>query len=182
VRFTVNGREAGATIHLAESAGKIEIEAEAKSQLPYDRLEIVVNGRVVADSTPSGPLHQARIAIEHPLKESSWIAARAVEDLAPYRAKGVEFSKIHMPRGTRVGDYYGTRRPETVFAHTSPVYVLLEGREIRSRDDADYYIRYMDKSIEWLEKEGKFARPSDKQATLDAFREGRARWLRRRDG
>lgn len=115
------------------------------------------------------------------MKESCWVAARAIEDPAPYRARGVEFSKIHVPSGTRLSDYYGTRRPETVFAHTSPVYVLLGGRAIRSRDDADYYIRYMDKSIAWLEKDAKFAKPADKEATLEAFRQGRARLVSRRD-
>jgi hypothetical protein len=35
--------------------------------------------------------------------------------------------------------------------------------------------------VEWLEGQGRFARPSDKRATLDAFREGRAKWLRRQE-
>jgi hypothetical protein len=33
----------------------------------------------------------------------------------------------------------------------------------------------MDKAIEWLETEGKFARAGDKQASIEAFRLGRAR-------
>jgi hypothetical protein len=87
---------------------------------------------------------------------------------------GIDFTTVHIDRGTLLSNYYGTRRPETVFAHTSPVYVMLDGDPIRSWDDANYYIRYMDQSIEWLNREAKFARQSDQQATLEAFRKGRA--------
>jgi hypothetical protein len=102
-----------------------------------------------------------------------------LEDSTTYRAKEVNLRSIHQTRGTLHGDYYGTRRPETVFAHTSPVYVLREGRTIRSQDDAEYYVRYLDAAIAWLEKNGNFARPSDKTATLEAFREGQRVYRRR---
>jgi hypothetical protein len=77
---------------------------------------------------------------------------------------------IHQPLGTLPGNYYGTRRPETVFAHTSPVYVLC---------DAGYYVRYLDLAIAWLDRNGNFARPSDKTATLEAFRAGQRVYRRR---
>jgi hypothetical protein len=35
---------------------------------------------------------------------------------------------------------YGTRRPENVFAHTPPVYATVDGRPVRSWDDAQYYV------------------------------------------
>jgi len=139
----------------------------------------VVNGQTVADSTPGGRNHHAQIHLERRLEGSCWIAARVVEDLGPYRDRGVAFSKVHAAAGTLLGNYFGTRRPETVFAHSSPCYVILDGKPIRSWDDAGYYVRYMDQSIQWLESEGKFARPSDKHATIEAFRQGRARWLAR---
>ena len=81
---------------------------------------------------------------------------------------------MHIAQGTRLGDYYGTRRPETVFAHSSPVYVIRDEKPIRSQADAEYYVRYVDNAIHWLETEAKFARPADKQASIAAFEEGRA--------
>lgn len=178
--FTVNGCEAGETLEL--KSGKtnvVRIHASAESQLPYDRLEIVANGRIIAEASPGRTNHRAEIHLEHKAAGSGWIAARAVEDARGYRERGVAFQKIHQAGGTLLGDYFGTRRPETVFAHTSPCYVVVDGRPIRNWDDAGYYIRYMDQSIQWLERQGKFARPSDKQATLDAFRQGRAKWVTR---
>jgi hypothetical protein len=38
---------------------------------------------------------------------------------------------------------------------------------------------YLESAIAWLEKEGKFAKPSDKKATLEAFREGQRLWRKR---
>ena len=83
------------------------------------------------------------------------------------------------PKGTLVSDYYGTRRAETVFAHSSPVYVIRDEKPIRSWEDADYYARYIDNSIRWLETEAKFASRADKQASIQAFEQGRAIYSRR---
>ncbi len=91
-----------------------------------------------------------------------------------YRKRGVDFQEIHVPRGTRLSDYYGTRRPETVFAHSSPVYLIRDGAPIRSWEDAEYFVRYLNNGIHWLETEAKFARPADKQASKEAFAQGRA--------
>jgi hypothetical protein len=178
--FSVNGAEPGARLSLSSSHDKVvRITAKAVSQLPYHRLELICNGRVIADASPSGSDYTAEIHLEHRLDKSSWFAARALEEMGPYRSMGIDFTTVHIDRGTLLSNYYGTRRPETVFAHTSPVYVMLDGDPIRSWDDASYYVRYMDQSIDWLTKEGEFAHPSDKQATLEAFRKGRAIYKRR---
>lgn len=177
--FTVNGRPPGESLEVSSRNPVLRVHASAQSQLPYDRLEIVVNGAVIADSSPSGVEHRASIDIEYPVKESCWIAARVLEDSGTYRAKEVNMRTMHQARGTLHGDYYGTRRPETVFAHTSPVYVLLNRQPIRSQEDAEYYVRYLDNAIAWLDKQGNFARPSDKTATLEAFRAGQRVYRRR---
>jgi hypothetical protein len=173
--FTVNGREPGAVLELDSRRHKVlELQAVAESQLPYDRLEIVVNGTAVADASPTGGRHRAEIRLEHPFGASCWVAARAYENLDSYRARGVDFSKIHVEEGTRQGNYYGTRRPEGVFAHSSPVYVIRDREPIRSWDDAQYYIRYLDSSIHWLKTSAKFARPADRNASIQAFLAGKA--------
>ncbi len=108
------------------------------------------------------------------MRQSCWLAARVCEDLDGYRKRGVDFREVHVSRGTRLSDYYGTRRPETVFAHSSPVYLIRDGAGIRNWEDAGYFVRYMDNSIHWLETEAKFARPADKLASIQAFIKGRA--------
>jgi hypothetical protein len=175
----VNGAGPGSRLQLSSQQNTLRIRASAESQLRYDRLELVCNGRVVAAESPTGSRHRAEISLEYPMTESSWIAARAVEDLGGYRAENFDFTTVHATQGPDLGNYYGTRRPETVFAHSSPVYVSLDQKPIRNWEDALYYVRYMDQSIAWLSEEGNFASRSDKQATLEAFQQGRAIFERR---
>jgi hypothetical protein len=178
--FAVNGRDSGASLRLSSARDKVlRIHAAAESQLAYHHLEIVANGEVIAEATPSGPRHRAKIDIEYPIRRSCWIAARAYEDIGSYRSRGLDFSKVHSEQGTMHGDYYGTRRPETVFAHSSPVYVTLDDKPVRSWDDAQYYVRFLDNCIQWLETEAKFARPSDKRSSIEAFQAGRAIYVKR---
>jgi hypothetical protein len=44
-----------------------------------------------------------------------------------------------------------------IFAHTSPVYAIVDGKPIRSWDDAQYYVGYMQHAIDWLKTEARFA-------------------------
>jgi hypothetical protein len=178
--FTVNGQEPGAILNLnSRATSVVRIHAVAESQLPYSRLEIVVNGEAVADSTPMGAHYRSEIHLEHPVRRSCWIAARAYEDPSTYTSRGTSFTEVHAAHGTLFGNYYGTRRPETVFAHSSPVYVIRDHEPIRSWGDAQYYVRYIDRSMEWLRTQAKFAHPQDRQASLDAFLTARAVYQKR---
>ena len=180
ISFSVNGSAPGSRIATSSKRGStLEISATADSQLPYHHLEVVCNGRVIAEATPSGKTHHAEIRLEHPIQNSCWIAARAFEDIRGYRAKGLDFSKVHSETGTLLGNYYGTRRPETVFAHTSAVYVMRDGEPIRNWDDAQYYIRFMDSAIQWIKTEARFASENDKQDSINAFLAGRAIYQKR---
>jgi hypothetical protein len=180
LHLEANGHEPGATVRLdGKQDTVIEILASADSQLPYSRLEIVCNGKVIAETSPLGPRHHAEIRLEHPIRGSCWVAARALEDIDPYRKAGFDFTEVHAPRGTLHGNYYGTRRPETVFAHSSPIYLIRNGEAIRSWEDADYYARYLDRCIRWLETDGRFASESDRQSTIAAFQEARTVYLKR---
>lgn len=93
--FTVNGRSPGGLIEVTPKKPVVQIQASVQSQLPYDRLEIVVNGTVAADSSPSGLRHRASIHLEYPVRDSCWIAARVLEDSGTYRAKQVNLRAIH---------------------------------------------------------------------------------------
>ncbi|MCP5115051.1 MAG: CehA/McbA family metallohydrolase, partial [bacterium] len=97
--FTVNGAEPGARLNVTTKQRTLEIHARAESQLPYHHLEIVANGRVIAEATPSGERHTAEINIEHPLEASAWIAARAFEDIGGYRARQLDFTTVHIDEG-----------------------------------------------------------------------------------
>ena len=171
--FTVNGQEAGSLLRFDSRRDKVvKIHATAESQLPYDRLEIVSNGQVIAQTSPSGIRHRAEIHVEHPVNRVAG-SQRARWRTWSVSARGSAFSTVHVDKGTLLSDYFGTRRPETVFAHSSPVYALRDGEPIRSWDDAQYYIHYIDNCIQWLKRDARFSKLGDKEASIEAFLKGR---------
>src|SRR5207253_5554702 len=118
----------------------IKIIAEVYSQLPVDRLEIVANGEVIAEKVIEKGQHYAKLEIEYKAGKSVWIAARTHQYNQKDMISGVSFAKRRDLGGgpTLLNRYYGTLRPETAFAHTSPVYVMVDNKPIRSAKDAEY--------------------------------------------
>jgi TolB protein len=142
--FTVEGREAGGEIKLPDGAqNKVRVQAAVRSQVPVDKVEILVNGQPVARIADwSKPFSR-----EIPLKQSSWIAVRA---LGP--AHRLAMNDAH------------------VFAHTSPVYVTIGEKPISSPEDARFYIDWIDKLIARVEEQGRFATSERKADVIRLFR------------
>jgi hypothetical protein len=61
-----------------------------------------------------------------------------------------------------------------VFAHTSPVYVIVDGRGAASADDAAYFVEWIDRFIELAVREGRYPSDEARDAVLATFAEGRA--------
>src|SRR5262249_1566957 len=54
ISFTVNGHGPGSVINLTSKSERVRVHAEARSIVPFDRLEVILNGEVVADRAASG--------------------------------------------------------------------------------------------------------------------------------
>ena len=141
VFFTANGREPGEEIRLPARPQNVRVKAEVRSHTPLDKIEVVVNGRVVL-SRPSGPVDE-----EIPLDRSSWIAVRA---LGPWHRLILNDVQA--------------------FAHTSPVYVLLGGQRIASASDARFHIDWIERLIARIQERGKFSTPERKQEVIELCR------------
>ena len=74
--MTVNGQDPGATISLKHKANVVRIEVEVQSVTPFDRLQVLHNGEVIADTATVGEHKTARIEAEIPIVSSGWLAAR----------------------------------------------------------------------------------------------------------
>ncbi len=114
-----NQHEPGDTIALPKSGGEVNISVQAFSDQPLTSLGIVINGEVIAsDAKVSGST--GAFTLKHRIEEGAWIAARCSardellsdEELDVYRIEG----------GT------STRPSRHRFAHTSPVYVTVDGK------------------------------------------------------
>ncbi|MBI1790165.1 MAG: carboxypeptidase regulatory-like domain-containing protein [Acidobacteria bacterium] len=140
----VDGRGPGSTV----AAGAVlRVTAQAISRLPFDRLEIVQDGEVVAEQSAVGG-REARLEREIPTAHGGWLAARAVS-----RAK--------------------THALTTVFAHTSPVYLRIEGTPHRRAQDAGAFVDEIEESLRFIRKSYKFASQADLAVAVGRFEQGR---------
>jgi hypothetical protein len=76
--FTVEGRDPGILLQLPAGGQTVRVRAEAKSLTPLERVEVVVNGEVVAQGSD---VFEAEV----PNNAPGWLAARCV---GPYDDKG----------------------------------------------------------------------------------------------
>jgi len=172
--FKVDNKPPGSILEGSSNKGH-RLQAEVWSQMPIDRLEIIANGELVAEvSIPEGAFHAA-IDIKYQTEESVWLAARAYQLTQKDTRNGLSMSQRRNSGGgpTYLNRYYGTLRPEVTFSHTSPVYIQIEGQPVRSRDDANYFVRYLQNVINWLDESGSFPTEEAKQEVLKAFEQGK---------
>lgn len=174
ISFKVDDQGPGSII---DASGKrsYKITAEVWSQFPIDRLEIVVNGELLAEKAIAAGESHAQLEVTYSTEKSAWVAARAYQFSRSYTNKGLSFSQRRDAGGgpTIFNQYFGTLRPETIFAHTSPVYLMVDALPVKSPEDANYFVRYLDNSIRWLEESGNFPSETAKGEVLDTFMEGR---------
>lgn len=170
--FTVNGQEPGAQL---SGPGPYHLKAEVWSQLPIDRLEIIANGELIAEKAVAPGEPYTLLEMDFQPTESVWLAARAHQFSRRDAREGVSFAERRDAGGgpTLFNRYFGTLRPQTLFAHTSPVYLTLDQHPVRSRADALYFVQYLDNALKWLDQKGSFPDEAAKMEVLQAFQKGR---------
>jgi hypothetical protein len=142
LRFTVDGQEPGAELRFSTGA-TVNASVTVSSHLPYDTVEVVANGQVIASGR--GPT----LRVSHKLSESAWLAARV---RGPYHRL--------LPND------------RFLYAHTSPVYCYVAGQPIRVREDARFFVEWIDKLIAMAEKRGRYQNDTQRQEVLALFRKG----------
>jgi TolB protein len=145
----VNGKQPGEELKFTEGAEqKVRVQATLATQIPVDVFEIVVNGKVVS-SRPLAGSKNATIDEQITLGRSSWLAARA---LGP---------------GHRL-----VLNDVQAYAHTSPVHIVLGGRKLVVRDDAHFFVDWIERLIARVEERGRFTTPEHKKEVIDLFHRG----------
>ena len=107
----------------------MEVRAEVKSFVPFHRLEIVLNGRVVASREDSKGTREMILREKVRVAGAGWLAARCSSQL----------------------ETVTTWWPMRVCAHTSPVYLRLPGQEVFSEPAAAYLLTLIEGSLAWVE-------------------------------
>ncbi|MDP6442166.1 MAG: CehA/McbA family metallohydrolase [Pirellulaceae bacterium] len=118
--FKVNGKMSGETIELGKP-GDVKLSATVRSHHPLDRVEVIVNGKVIHSEKLDSPQQQVVVERAIAVDRSGWIAVRAQGPSHPDQPSG------------------------SVFGHTSPVYLHVADRPVDAREDAAYFVRWIDR-------------------------------------
>ena len=151
--LVVNDRSPGDEI-LLDREEEVVVRGTVSSQVPLERIDVIVNGTPVHTISPGG---KETVDSTHRIviKESSWIALRALG-----------------PRHRLI------LNDTQAYAHTSPVYVTVAGRPVHVADDVRFYREWVERLIARTETRGRFATPERKAEVLALFRKG-LDWYRR---
>ena len=128
----------------------MQVTATVESYVPFDRIEILVNGKVVSqDQLPKSNtaelrIHQRELKVE--IDRSSWIALR-----------------VRGPDHPLVFD-------GPAWAHTSPIYVEVAGQKISSPEDAAYFVDWIEQLLRVVAARNRYATVEDRQGVEALFR------------
>jgi len=126
--FHAEGHPPGSEIMLPPGGGTLEVHAEAKSFVPIHRMDIVLNGQVVASREHREGVREMSLKEKVRVKGPAWLAARCGS----------------LTERT-------TRWNFRISAHTSPVYLCVAGQELFSVPVASYMLTLIDGAQSWVE-------------------------------
>ena len=157
--LSVDGHEPGDVLALPAGGGRLTVHARARAAQSIIRsVELVVNGRVVAERTVDRATDDLQLAAEISIAAGSWIAARSRSDY-------------------EIRSAYNT----SMAAHTSPVYVEVVDRPLCVTSDAEAILAVIDGTVRWLDSMATIADPAQRTRMVDRIAASGAD-LRRRIG
>jgi hypothetical protein len=149
VELRVDGELPGAEIQRADP-GTVEVSARLETAFPVDRFELIFRGEVVKriPLEAGGRAASWRGRVEVP--QSGWFTLRALSDKPVYP---IDDTNLH--------------------AETSAVYVIVGDKPIRSKQDAEYFIRWIDDITRQAAEHPGWRSEREKEHVLGQFREAR---------
>jgi hypothetical protein len=131
ITLTVDGAQIGDTVQLT-SGGTVEVEATAESIFPLQLLQVVQQGRVVAEETHANGTKRLKLKAKVKVDGNTWFAARC---------GGPTFGSLQHHDVWKRG----------CFAHTSPIYVSI-GDSWRLFDEhaAQYMLTLIEGSLGFI--------------------------------
>jgi len=120
LEFNVNGAEMGQTVSL-DQPGRVHLTGQLRAAYPMDRLELVMNGKVIAHWPVPGDRKRVKLDLQVQVPESGWIALRALGQPVPFWT----------------GREHG--------AHTNPIYLRVKGHPQPVRESAEYFLEWINR-------------------------------------
>jgi hypothetical protein len=163
ISITYTGKISGDEIKLT-AARKVRVRANASGRDDFARIEVVLNGTVVAQqSTQRERGHfVARLDTTLALDAPGWLALRG-SPAQPYNDR----TAYAGPGANLFG--------KALFAHTSAVYVTLTGKTIGTPSAIQDLIAEIKAGIHLIESKGAFASDVEREALLTTYRNAAAK-------
>ncbi|HEX7718298.1 MAG TPA: CehA/McbA family metallohydrolase, partial [Woeseiaceae bacterium] len=141
--LSVNDQGPGDSLELDEGSHELEYSGFLRSIVPVDHLELVFNGEVIATIDTGDDRKSADIAGKVSIDRSGWLLLRA-------------WNKGSHPM---IFDLYP-------YATTTPVYITVDGKTPHSRNDADYFIAWIERIRESASGHPDYNTPEEREIIL----------------
>ncbi len=148
--FSLGDQPLGAELKLTAGTQEVKFKAWMRSIVPVDHLEIICNGAVARELKLGEKQDTADVEGTLPIAESGWCLLRAWSE------------KAHYP----ILDLYP-------YATTSPIYVSVAGSKPRAKEDAAYFIAWIDQLIAAAQANTDWNTNSEKAIVLDQLSRAR---------
>ena len=151
VQLSIDGQIPGGTVRLPADGGSVEVDARMETAFPVDRLELIRNGEVLEEIPLRSGGREASVRKRIQVDRSGWYTLRAVTDKP---VLPIDDTHLH--------------------GETGAVYVLCGDQPIRSREDAEYFIEWIDDITGQAMRHPGWRSEREREHVLAQFREARA--------
>ena len=151
VQLTVNGAVPGDEVRLPAAGGTVDLDATVRSITPLDKAQLLFNGAVVEEIPLSADRKSAQLRKSLRVTQSGWYHLRTEGRPAERFPLDADYAQ----------------------AFTNPVWTKVGTQPIRSRESADYGLRWVDKLQQMATTLGLWRSEAEKKHTLAIFDEAR---------
>ena len=154
VGLLVEGKEPGEEIRL-DRKGRLKYKGFMRSALPIDKLEVVQNGQVIQSVALTGNRRSADFTGVMDVQRSGWVLVRAYSESTP-----------------DLLDLYP-------YATTNAVFIDVNDQPLKSAEDANYFLQWIDRIEEAAGKVNTFISEAEREAVYRDIREARRIFVER---
>jgi TolB protein len=152
--FTLGGKNLGDELTFAAGTHNIALTAWLRSFVPVDHLELVCSGKIVRELKLNPDRQSADIRETVPISETGWCLLRASSD---------------KPEHPVLDDY--------VYATTSPIYIHVAGSTPQPREDAGFFITWIDRLTAVVNANIDWNTEAEKASVLQTLNQAREIYL-----
>ena len=151
VELSVNGSLPGESVNIAAGGGTVQVSAQVQSIVPLQKVTLYFKGQPIEDIPLAGDRRTADFRKTLEVRKSGWYHVRA---------EGAPADRLPLD----------TAYPQ---AFTNPVWVIVGDAPVRSREAADYALRWIDKLQQLAEAWPGWRSPQEKKHVYAQFEEAR---------